>query len=325
MTSISTNQTNIDMLRFKPLYKERVWGGQNLASRLGRQLPLGKCIGESWEIVDRESEQSIVAEGPLKGNSLEWLLKFHSEAIMGPQFPKGSPFPILVKWLDCKETLSVQVHPPQNIASELGGEPKSENWFILDCEPNAKLYLGLKSGATLESFKSALDEDRLEDLLNEVPTKAGDSYYIESGKLHAIGAGHLILEIQQNSDTTYRVYDWKRKGLDGEPRKLHLEESIKSLTINDSEPEPKRIESEVNTLADTPYFRIRGFDLPERSTPLCLPKESSPHLIHLIEGEIYEKHSGQSLSLGETALVPYSANAEFIANMPSKVLITDRF
>lgn len=315
----------MEMLRFKPLYKERVWGGQNLASRLGRQLPKGQCIGESWDIVDRDSEQSIVLEGPFKGHTLNHLLQSHSEAIMGPQFPKGSPFPILVKWLDCKETLSVQVHPPKNIAQQLGGEPKSENWYVLDCTPDAKLYLGLIPGETHESFKTALAEDQLEKILADVPTQAGDSFYIESGNLHAIGAGHLILEIQQNSDTTYRVYDWKRKGLDGTPRELHLDESIQSLVLNESKPKPKRIDNGETTLADTPYFRIRGYELKPESPPICLPKDTSPHLIHVVEGKIKEQYSGQTLSLSETALVPYTAAAECVADAYSKILVTDRF
>lgn len=315
----------MELLRFKPLYKERVWGGQTLATRLGRHLPQGKRIGESWDIVDRDTEQSIVLEGSFQGQSLRQLLETHSEALMGPDFPTGSPFPILVKWLDCNETLSVQVHPPLSVASELGSESKSENWYVLDSKPDAKLYLGLKPGETHESLKCALAEDRIEDLLAEVPTQAGDSFYVESGSLHAIGAGHLILEIQQNSDSTYRVYDWKRNGLDGKPRKLHREESLKSIVINDLGFEPRRIHQGDGTLADNAHFRIQGYAIDPQSAPLRLPKETSPKLIHLIEGAIWESHSGQRLCLGETALLPYTSAAEFVAQIPSKLLITDRF
>tara|TARA_B100002019_G_scaffold98650_1_gene84977 strand:+ start:1241 stop:2188 length:948 start_codon:yes stop_codon:yes gene_type:complete len=315
----------MELLRFKPLYKERVWGGQNLATRLGRSLPQGKAIGESWDIVDRDLEQSIILEGPFEGKSLGQLLETYPQALMGPKFPIGNPFPILVKWLDCRETLSVQVHPPQNIASILGAEPKTEYWYILDSTPDAKLYLGLNPGENLESFKSALTEDRLEDLLAEVPTQAGDSFYIESGSLHAIGAGHLILEIQQNSDSTYRAYDWQRVGLDGKPRKLHIEESIKSIVINDLKPIPIRMQQSGETLVDRVPFRIRGYTLQPESSPLCLPKETSPHLIHVLEGKITEQNSGQCLRFGESALLPYASSGIFVAQCPSKLLITDQF
>ena len=315
----------MELLRFKPLYKERVWGGQNLATRLGRSLPQGKAIGESWDIVDRDLEQSIVLEGPFEGQTLGQLLETYPEALMGPQFPKGSSFPILVKWLDCRETLSVQVHPPKSIADELGAEPKTEYWYILEATADAKLYLGLKPGESLESFKAALAEDRLENLLAEVPTQAGDSFYIESGSLHAIGAGHLILEIQQNSDSTYRVYDWQRVGLDGKPRQLHIEESIKSLIINDLTQSPICIQESCETLVDSDPFRIRRHTLQPEGSPLSLPKETSPHLIHVLEGTVTEQTSGQCLRFGESALLPYASAGTFVTKVPSKLLITDRF
>ena len=181
-------------LIFKPIYKERVWGGQKLASRLGRTIPQNRPIGESWEIVDREADQSIVAEGPHQGKTLNELLKSHGKQIMGPSYQADAPFPILVKWLDCKETLSVQVHPPKEIASLLNGEPKTESWYILESEPKAQLYLGLIPHTRLSDFSEAV-----EPLLAHTETQAGDSYLIESGTLHAIGGGNLILEIQQNS------------------------------------------------------------------------------------------------------------------------------
>lgn len=315
----------MNLLIFKPIYKERVWGGQKLATRLGRSIPANKPIGESWEIVDRAQDQSVVAHGTHQGKTLRQLLDSHGAEIMGPLYSSKTPFPILVKWLDCKDTLSVQVHPPQAVATALKGEPKTENWYILENDPQAQLYLGLIPHTTLDDFSSALDKNQLEPLLAHTQTQAGDSYFIESGTLHAIGGGNLILEIQQNSDTTYRVHDWNRLGLDRTPRELHPEETIKSLVINDLPILPTRIEGRSSVLADCPLFRISGYQLEAHSQPLILPAQESPRLIHVTQGQITDTLSQQSIPFGETALQPYTSETRLTADQPTTVLITDRF
>lgn len=312
-------------LIFKPIYKERVWGGQKLATRLGRPIPANQPIGESWEIVDREADQSVVAHGAHEGETLKQLLESHGPEIMGPKYTPNAPFPILVKWLDCSHTLSVQVHPPKSVTESLQGEAKTENWYILEHEPKAQLYLGLVPQTTLEDFSSALDKNQLEPLLAQTETQAGDSYFIESGTLHAIGGGNLILEIQQNSDTTYRVHDWNRLGLDGKPRDLHQKETIKSLIINDLPILPSRIEGTSSVLADCPHFRITGYRLNADSSPLILPSQESPRLIHVTQGKVTDTLSQQSIAFGDTALQPYSSEMQLIADEDSTVLITDRF
>lgn len=312
-------------LIFKPIYKDRVWGGQKLATRFGRTIPSNKPIGESWEIVDREDDQSIVAQGEHQGQTLKHLLATHGPEIMGPHYQPNTPFPILVKWLDCKDTLSVQVHPPKSVASALNGEPKTENWYILENEPQAQLYLGLIPHTSLDDFSSALNNNQLESLLAHTETHAGDSYFIESGTLHAIGGGNLILEIQQNSDTTYRVHDWNRMGLDGKPRKLHPEETIKSLIINDLPIYPTRIEGSASVLADCPLFRISGYRLDAESPSLCLPAQESPRLIHVTQGQVTDTLSQQSISFGDTALQPYCSESQWSTDQPTTLLITDRF
>ena len=312
-------------LIFKPIYKERVWGGQKLATRLGRPIPANHPIGESWEIVDREADQSVVAEGAHQGETLKQLLESHGSKIMGPKYKPNTPFPILVKWLDCNDTLSVQVHPPKSIAKSLNGEAKTENWYILEHEPQAQLYLGLVPQITLEDFSAALKKNQLEPLLAQTETQAGDSYFIESGTLHAIGGGNLILEIQQNSDTTYRVHDWNRLGLDGKPRDLHPEETLKSLIINDLPILPSRIEGPSAVLADCPHFRISGYRLNANSSPLVLPAQESPRLIHITQGKVTDTLSQQSIAFGDTALQPYTSEMQLIADEDSTVLITDRF
>ena len=224
-------------ITFKPLYMERVWGGRELEHVYHRSLPDPVSpFGESWEIVDREGEQSVVDEGPLAGKTLHELWTSHREEIFGAGYENHPRFPILIKVLDARDDLSIQVHPPAHLAAELGGEPKTEMWYIAACEPGAKLYVGLKQGVTKADFQKAIDDGSVEQCVHAITTQSGDSIFIASGRLHAIGAGFLIHEIQQNSDTTYRVFDWNRLGLDGKPRQLHVEQSMASIDFDDFEP-----------------------------------------------------------------------------------------
>ncbi len=322
------------MIQFKPLYKERVWGGRGLADKLGRSdVPGGADdpVGESWEVVDRADDQSVVARGPYAGLTLRRLIEEHPAAVMGAGYPIHRPFPILVKWLDCRDRLSLQVHPPANIAGELGGEPKTENWFIAESEPGAGLLVGLKPGTTREDFEAALRETRLEALVHRVEVQPGDSMFVYSGRLHAIDAGNLILEIQQNSDTTYRVYDWGRMGTDGKPRQLHVDQSLKSIDFNDFEPDPIHTEGQgrEQTLAECPEFRIRRFDLSPGQARLELPP-GEPRLVHLVKGRVREMAQADAaeeyLERGDNALLP--ANEDFVfeaSDHDATLLVTDRF
>ena len=209
---------------------ERVWGGRRLAERLGKPLPPGVPIGESWELVDREDAQSVVDTGEHAGITLHELWTEHREAVFG-EIPDSPRFPLLAKILDARETLSVQVHPPAAVAPELGGEPKTEMWYLIEAEEGAELFAGFRPGVDRRQFESALGNGDVADLLHRVPVRAGDALFIPSGRCHAIGAGCLIVEIQQNSDTTYRVFDWNRVGLDGKPRALHIESSRRPLSV----------------------------------------------------------------------------------------------
>jgi mannose-6-phosphate isomerase len=164
----------------------------------------------------------------------------HGADVMGPRWPTGKPFPLLVKWLDCRERLSLQVHPPAAVAAELRGEPKTENWYIAHSAPEANLIVGLKRGATRAQFERAIGDNTVEACVHHFRVAAGDSILVRSGQVHAIDAGILILEIQQNSDTTYRVHDWGRVGLDGLPRQLHVVQSLRSIDWTDFEPAPVR-------------------------------------------------------------------------------------
>lgn len=182
-------------LNFKPIYQERVWGGRALESFLGRKLPGSAPIGESWELVDRPEAQSVITIGPWAGRSLHEVMAANTATIMGPAWPKERPFPILVKWLDCRERLSLQVHPPASIAARLGGEPKTENWYIARAEPGSAVLAGLKPGVDAARFRAALKDNTAESLVHRLPTMAGDSLLIHSGVMHAIDGGNFILEI----------------------------------------------------------------------------------------------------------------------------------
>lgn len=223
-------------LTFRPIYCERVWGGRRLAELPGRTLPQNTPIGESWELSDRDDAQSVVDGGPHAGMTLHELWMEHREEVFG-HVADAPRFPLLAKILDAKETLSVQVHPPATIAAALKGEPKTEMWRLLEAEAGAELFAGFREGVTREAFEKAIASGGVAELLHRIPASAGDTLFIPSGRCHAIGAGCLIVEIQQNSDTTYRVYDWNRVGLDGKPRELHIEESLRAIDFEDHEPE----------------------------------------------------------------------------------------
>ncbi len=223
-------------LLFEPVYMERVWGGRRLETVFGRSLPPGAIIGESWELVDRPEAQSVVHNGPLRGKTLHELWSDHRTELFGTLLPDSARFPLLIKILDCQEVLSLQVHPPAFIAKALGGEPKTEMWYVVGAEAAAELFVGLKTGVKPDDFKQALDQGSASDCVHRLEVGKDDFMFIPSGRLHAIGRGNLIFEIQQNSDTTYRVFDWNRTGLDGKLRTLHLEESLRSILWDDFEP-----------------------------------------------------------------------------------------
>jgi mannose-6-phosphate isomerase len=314
----------MEILQFDSIYQERVWGGRGLAESFGRALPSGSLVGESWEIVDRPDAQSFVRGGPLARQSLRGLIEAHSREIMGPRWPAARPFPVLVKWLDCRERLSLQVHPPKGQAAALGGEPKTENWFIAGAGPDAALIVGLRPGVTREQFERALADGTLETCVHRFPVAAGDSILVPSGTVHAIDRGSLILEIQQNSDTTYRVYDWGRTGLDGKPRQLHLREALASILWDQPEPQPLRAESTPAVLADCAEFRIRRVPL-ARGAGLAFGAGEQPRLLHVVRGLVKETATAGALASGENVLLPYTGRFTFTAAEDSLLLVTENF
>ena len=286
-------------LSFEPLAMERVWGGRRFETLLGKPLPSGATIGELWEMVDRPEAQSIVRTGPLQGKKLHELWNGHREEIFGSSHLKNpSPrFPLLIKLLDACDRLSVQVHPPLHKADELRGEPKTECWYFLHASEGASVYAGLKKGVTRQGFEQALQSGTVEKTLHVAPAKTGESIFIPSGRCHAIGEGLVIVEVQQNSDTTYRVFDWNRTGLDGKPRDLHIPESMASIDFGDFEPSLTPASNPV--VADCPYFQVGKRDLP---SPLDVAKEGDFSIITCLTGEL--TCGDLTLKPGGFALIP---------------------
>lgn len=321
----------MQFLKFNPIYKERIWGGRSFENYFNRKLPLDALIGESWEIVDRQQDQSIVCEGPLKNCSLSELLAKYPEAIMGPfwKSQKKERFPLLVKWLDCQKTLSLQVHPPQQVTAKIGGEPKSENWYIVDAKQEAKLFVGLKEGTTRQSFEQSINNNEVHYHLHTINARPGHSVFIPSGRIHAIGGGNLILEIQENSDTTYRVYDWGRKGLDGNARKLHIKESLESINFDDQKPIILGASTQHScTLTHCPLFRINQCFLRSKEA-YYFDEKSGPHLLSIVQGKgrIIEHTTNitGSLSPGDNIILPYAGRFNLEATSNLLILVTDKF
>ncbi len=234
---MSASQASIGQpLFFNPIMVERVWGANRLQALFGKDQSKGQIIGESWEICDRPDAQSIVTGGDFDGWTLRRLMEERTEALLGPQLASRKPphFPLLIKYVDAGKPLSVQVHPDDAGAARLGipDRGKCECWYIVDAAPGSKIVRGLKEGVTREAFQKAIEENAVETLLHAFEPKSGDVIAIPPGMLHAIGGGIVIAEIQQNSDITFRVYDYGRVGLDGKPRQLHISESLDSIRFD---------------------------------------------------------------------------------------------
>ncbi|WP_018886464.1 type I phosphomannose isomerase catalytic subunit [Paenibacillus massiliensis] len=221
-------------LQFQPEFKERVWGGRALES-FGLTPPPGH-IGEGWMIADHPNGTTTVLNGPLAGQGLDAIREQLGKDWLGSKgvSEQGGRFPLLIKLLDCNDDLSVQVHPTDSYEGLPPGElGKTEMWYVLDAKPDAKIIYGLREGVTRDSMREALESGTIMEDLNQVSVKAGDTFFIPAGTVHALCAGVVVAEIQQNSDTTYRLYDYNRPGLDGQPRELHIEDSL-NVTSYDS-------------------------------------------------------------------------------------------
>ncbi len=222
-------------LKFKPLLKERIWGGSRMRSVLGKRLPSGKKIGESWELSGVEGDLSVVANGYLAGNDIEELIEVYMGDLVGDTVYEkfGVEFPLLIKFIDAAEALSIQVHPDDALAAERhNAYGKTEMWYVLDSDADANLYLGFNRNVSREEYLDSVEAGTLSDMLTRVDVKPGDAYFIPAGTIHSIGGGVMVLEIQQTSDITYRVFDWNRTDKDGNSRELHTDLAVDAMDFH---------------------------------------------------------------------------------------------
>lgn len=290
--------------KFKPIFKERIWGGRKLTEVYGKTLPPDVKIGESWELADLPDDKSKITNGPLTGMTIDKLIERHGIYITGKTDYKP-PFPLLIKILDAQDDLSVQVHPDADTCSRTGkGDPKAECWYIIAAQPGAVIYKGLKPKTTRQQFEKAIAGGTTADYLRKIRVKPGECHFLPAGTCHAIGAGLLIAEIQQPSDTTYRVFDWNR--LDpktGRGRQLHVEDALQSIHFD-----PAGDNLSVNTigrLVDADEFKVdKNHQLPGCEV-LLSPGEMKVLLILTGAGNISaEKIEPVDFAKGQTLLIP---------------------
>lgn len=275
---------------------ERIWGGHRLASLFGKRTPPTAEIGESWEIVDRPEAQSVVRNGSFRDRTLHELWIRDRDTIFG-KLPDSPRFPLLIKLLDAHSQLSLQVHPPEKIAATLGGEPKTEFWYVASAIPGAKLYVGLRQPVTRSQFEQAIRAGTVASLVHSIAVKAGDSIFLPAGRFHGIGGGNVLVEIQQNSDTTYRVFDWNRADDSGKPRQLHIDQALQSIDFDDVAPALTEPEGEV--LLRDKLFEIQKWNL---AAPRVVVPFSQFAIVCCLTGVV--RCVDVDLRPGEFALVP---------------------
>ncbi len=298
----------LEVFRTRPVLKEKVWGGRKLAKVFSKELPDPRGrYGESWEVADLPEGQCLVDGGPMDGAPLGELVDLFGTDLVGSAAP-GGRFPLLVKILDANDDLSVQVHPgPEHVVGKPWVHAKDECWLVLDAEPGASIIHGFRAQTPSEIFRAAVAEGAALELLQRVEVSADDVYRIAPGTIHAIGAGVALLEIQQPSDTTYRVYDYGRPGLDGKPRQLHVEDALEVLTLAPSFPDRRGdLTSKVpgvTVLANVDAYRIERFR--PRGSHSWHVSAHTAQVVHVLRGSccIEEVQLGPS----QTMIIPACA------------------
>lgn len=299
----------LDVLRFEPVLKRARWGGRRLQTALHKALGSESDYAESWELVDHGNEQTRVCEGPWQGKTLGDLTREFPRELFGTQYTSSDPFPLLIKFLDAQDLLSVQVHPDDEQAAKLTppGRGKTEAWYILDASPEGCVYAGFHPGTTPQAVAQALQADCIADLLVKFEVQRGDTLLIPAGTVHALGKGVLLLEVQQSSDITFRLYDWGRVGADGKPRPLHIAESLHCLnfqsqpTLHKAGPAPTPNSVEELTRCD--YFLMLRRVI---RAPVSIDNEHRCRVVTVIAGEgtLISPQSQHSLRIGDTLLIP---------------------
>jgi len=305
-------------LKFQEIFKPKIWGGQNLKRILGKRLPQDAAIGESWEVSDREGDVSVIANGALEGKSLREVLQSRKEEILGRKdFPQWSleRFPLLIKFIDAQDDLSVQVHPSDEAARRFKeSDPgKTEAWVIIDALPGARLIRGLKEGTSHDDFQILLAENRIEECLNWVEVAPGDCVFLPPGTVHALGRGLVLAEIQQNSDLTYRIWDWGRVGFDGKPRPLHIDKALEVIDFSlvgphkTSEEPIEEGPGKRKRLVKCDKFMLERWELEPGEGLYSMPESFLALMAIRGNGKIiYGKDEAERMDPGQTVLIPAS-------------------
>lgn len=300
------------LLKFKPILKDKIWGGEKLIQKLNKKSDR-KDIGESWELSDVKGDTSVVVNGDLKGKDLKELISEYKSELMGEKIYNhfGEKFPLLIKFIDAKEALSIQLHPHDDLAKKRHNSfGKTEMWYVMQADEKANLIVGFQKEVTPEEYLHHLENKTLTDILNIDEVNKGDVYFIPTGRVHAIGAGVLLAEIQQTSDITYRIYDWDRPNPDGSYRELHTEEALDAIDYSAKESYQTDYDKKQNSsseIVSCPYFTTSVLPVQGEITVNHLNKDS--FVIYMcVEGEVEltYKNQKESLKMGETILVPAS-------------------
>lgn len=303
-------------LKFKPICKERIWGGRKIETAFGKKLPAGEKIGESWELSGVDGDISVVSNGRLKGNNLQELIEIYMGDLVGDKvFEKyGEEFPLLIKLIDAADNLSIQVHPDDKLAAERHHSfGKTEMWYVVGHEQGAELYLGFNQPVDKEKYLKYLEAGRLAELLTAYKVEDGDSYFIPAGTIHAIGKGLLIAEIQQTSDITYRVFDWNRVDpKTGEGRELHTELALDAIEYKSRSDYKTVAAPKVNapvTLERCPYFQTNSL-IVDGSVERDYTDLDSFVIYICLDGELEMEYAGgaETIKKGETVLIPAELN-----------------
>ena len=309
--------TPIYPLCFWPVYKDYIWGGDRIIRLYHRAEPPGR-YAESWEISDRADGMSVIRNGPLAGQTLADVIRDAGPALLGTSV-KDRRFPLLIKLIDSRDRLSVQVHPDDDSAKRFGGEAKTEMWYVLDADAGAGVFAGLRPGADEQVFHDALASRRFKDLLTFVPVAPGDAVFVPGGRVHAIDAGCVLLEVQQNSNTTYRIYDWDRVGADGKPRELHLQEALRVIRWKESsvaKTPPRKLDAigrnERWEIIRCAYFRMERIAVKARCR--LAGDERTFQALFVPKAGVTLHWNGESLPLapGTSCLVPAALQECFI-------------
>lgn len=313
-------------LKFQPILKERLWGGTKLRDVLGKPIE-NDITGESWELSTVKGDVSVIANGNLAGTSLQELIDQNPEAILGEGVVErfGTDFPILIKFIDAKKDLSIQLHPHDELAKERHNSfGKTEMWYIMDADKDANLIVGFNKDVSKEEYAESLEKNTLLELLNYETVKEGDTFFINTGKIHAIGAGVLLAEIQQTSDVTYRVYDFNRRDKNGNLRELHTELALDAIDYKKKDDFKVAYSQDMNTvngMVNCPYFQTNFLEL-SKDLHQDVSKRDSFTIYMCVAGvaEVQNDFGSTTVQKGETVLVPSNCTGIALKTSGAKLL-----